>query len=117
MNDVILITGGSSGYGLATAARFAREGEKVIITGRNEEKLAQAAKETGAIVTAENHQVSCGLGSAIANVLAQNCLVPQEFVGIQNRYGQVGPQDFLEKEYNLMPEDIVAAVKKVLARK
>ena len=48
MNDVILITGGSSGYGLATAARFAREGERVIITGRNEQKLAQAAKETGA---------------------------------------------------------------------
>ncbi len=48
MNDVILITGGSSGYGLATAARFVREGERVIITGRNEGKLAQAAKETGA---------------------------------------------------------------------
>ena len=83
----------------------------------DEELIIKAAKETGAIVTAEYHQVSCGLGSAIANVLAQNCLVPQEFVGIQNRYGQVGPQDFLEKEYNLMPEDIVAAVKKVIARK
>ena len=83
----------------------------------DEELIIKAAKETGAIVTAENHQVSCGLGSAIANVLAQNCLVPQEFVGIQNRYGQVGPQDFLEKEYNLMPEDIIAAVKKAIARK
>ncbi|MGI6117033.1 MAG: transketolase family protein [Bilifractor sp.] len=83
----------------------------------DEELIIKAAKETGAIVTAENHQVSCGLGSVVSNVLVKNCLVPQEFVGIQNRFGQVGPQDFLEEEYNLMPADIVAAVKKVIARK
>lgn len=83
----------------------------------DEELIIKAAKETGAIVTAENHQVGCGLGSQVANVLIKNCLVPQEFVGIQNRFGQVGPQDFLEKEYNLMPEDIVAAAKKAIARK
>ena len=49
MNDVILITGGSGGYGKATAARFAKEGASVIITGRNTEALEAAAKETGAI--------------------------------------------------------------------
>ncbi len=48
MNDVIVITGGSSGYGKAMAAQFAREGEKVIITGRNAGKLTAAAAETGA---------------------------------------------------------------------
>ena len=83
----------------------------------DEELVLQAAKETGAIVTAENHQVSCGLGSAVANVLTQNCLVPQERIGIQNRFGQVGPQDFLMEEYNLTAADIVAAAEKAIARK
>ena len=83
----------------------------------DEELVIKAARETGAIVTSENHQVSCGLGSAVANVLVENCLVPQERVGIQNRFGQVGPQDFLMKEYNLTAEDIVAAAEKAIARK
>lgn len=83
----------------------------------DEDLVVKAAKETGAIVTAENHQVSCGLGSAVANVLVEKCLVPQERIGIQNRFGQVGPQDFLMKEYNLTAEDIVAAAEKAIARK
>lgn len=83
----------------------------------DEELVLKAAKETGAIVTAENHQVSCGLGSAVANVLTQKCLVPQERIGIQNRFGQVGPQDFLMEEYNLTAADIVGAAEKAIARK
>ncbi len=83
----------------------------------DEELILKAAAETGAIVSAENHQVATGLGSAVANVLVKNTPVPMEMVGIQNRYGQVGPQDFLMKEYNLTAEDIVAAAKKAIARK
>ena len=83
----------------------------------DEELVIKAAQETGCIVTAENHQVSCGLGSAVANVLTEKCLVPLERIGIQNRFGQVGPQDFLMKEYNLTAEDIAAAAKKAIARK
>ena len=83
----------------------------------DEELVLKAAAETGCIVTAENHQVSCGLGSAVANVLTEKCLVPLERIGIQNRFGQVGPQDFLMKEYNLTAEDIAAAAKKAIARK
>ena len=83
----------------------------------DEELILKAAAETGCIVTAENHQVSCGLGSAVANVLTGKCLVPLERIGIQNRYGQVGPQDFLMKEYNLTADDIAAAAKKAIARK
>lgn len=83
----------------------------------DEELVIKAAKETGAIVTAENHQVSCGLGSAVANVLTQKCLVPQERIGIQNRFGQVGPQNFLMEQYNLTAADIVAAAEKAIARK
>ena len=83
----------------------------------DEELVLKAAQETGCIVTAENHQVSCGLGSAVANVLTENCLVPLERVGIQNRFGQVGPQDFLMKEYNLTADDIAAAAHRAMKRK
>ena len=47
----------------------------------DEELVLKAAAETGCIVTAENHQVSCGLGSAVANVLTEKCLVPLERIG------------------------------------
>ena len=81
------------------------------------ELILKAAKETGAIVTAENHQVSCGLGSAVSNVLTDQCLVPLERIGIQEQFGQVGPQDYLMKQYHLLAADIVAAAEKAIARK
>ncbi|MCC8152582.1 MAG: transketolase family protein [Lachnospiraceae bacterium] len=83
----------------------------------DEELILKAAAETGCIVTAENHQVSCGLGSAVANVLVRNEPVPMERIGIQERYGQVGPQKFLMEEYGLMAEDIVWAAKRAIIRK
>ena len=83
----------------------------------DEDLVIKAAKETGTIVTAENHNAVCGLGSVVANCLAKNCPVPQEFVGVQDLFGQVGPQDFLMDEYGLRAANIVAAVKKAIARK
>ena len=83
----------------------------------DEELIVRAAEETGCIVTAENHQTGCGLGSAVANVVAKRRPVPMEMVGIQNRFGQVGSRDFLMKEYHLLSEDIVAAAERAIARK
>lgn len=83
----------------------------------DDELVLKAAAETGCIVTAENHQVSCGLGSAVANLLAAKCPIPLERVGIQNRFGQVGPQDFLMQQYQLTAADIVAASHRAIARK
>lgn len=83
----------------------------------DEELVIKAAKETGAIVTAENHNVTCGLGSVVSNCLAKNCPTVQEFVGVQDLFGQVGPQDFLMDEYGLRAANIVAAVKKAISRK
>lgn len=83
----------------------------------DEDLVCRAAAETGAIVTAENHQVSCGLGSAVANLLTEKCLVPLERIGIQNQFGQVGPQDFLMEQYHLTAADIVTAAKTAIARK
>ncbi|NBH81096.1 transketolase family protein, partial [Clostridiaceae bacterium] len=79
--------------------------------------ILKAAAETGCIVTAENHQVSCGLGSAVANLLSQKCPVPLERIGIQDRFGQVGPQPFLMEQYNLTAKDIAAAAVKAMSRK
>ena len=70
------------------------------------ELILKAAKETGAIVTAENHQVSCGLGSAVSNVLTDQCLVPLERIGIQEQFGQVGPQDYLMEQYHLLDKKL-----------
>ena len=78
----------------------------------DEELIVASAKETGAIVTAENHQVKCGLGSAVAQVVAKNTPVPMEMVGIEDRFGQVGAQNFLQEEYGLTAAHIVEAAKK-----
>lgn len=83
----------------------------------DEELLLKSVGKTGAIVTAENHEVNTGLGSAIANVLASKHPVPQEFIGIHNRYGMVGSQDYLEKEFNMKPENIAEAAIKAIGRK
>ena len=83
----------------------------------DEELVLKAAGETGAIVTAENHNTCCGLGSVVANCLAKNCPTVQEFVGVQDEFGQVGPQAFLMDTYGLRAANIVEAVKKAIARK
>ena len=83
----------------------------------DEELIVASAKETGAIVTAENHQVKCGLGSAVAQVVAKNTPVPMEMVGIEDRFGQVGAQNFLQEEYGLTAAHIVEAAKKAISRK
>ena len=83
----------------------------------DEELVLKAAKETGAIVTAENHNVTCGLGSIVANCLAKNRPTVQEFVGVQDQFGQVGPQAYLMDTYGLRAANIVEAVKKAIARK
>ena len=83
----------------------------------DEELVIKAARETGAIVTAENHNTCCGLGSVVANCLAKNCPTVQEFVGVQDEFGQVGPQGFLMDTYGLRAANIVEAVKKAIARK
>ena len=79
--------------------------------------IVKCAKETGAIVTAEEHQKNGGLGSAVAEALVQNAPVPVEMIGVHDSFGQTGTPDELLKAYHLKAIDIVAAVKKVIARK
>jgi transketolase len=79
--------------------------------------VIQCAAETGAIVTAENHNVINGLGSAVAEVLAENIPTPMERIGIQDLFGEVGPVDYLKQRFELTAADIVKKVEKVIGRK
>ncbi|MFH1664047.1 MAG: transketolase family protein [archaeon] len=83
----------------------------------DEKTLIKAAKQTNAVVTAEEHQVIGGLGSAVAEVLSQNYPVPIKFVGIKDRFGESGkPEELLEK-FGCTSKDIVKAVKEVIEMK
>ena len=79
--------------------------------------IAQAAAETGAIVTAEEHQVMAGFGSAVAEVVVNTCPVPMRFVGIQDRFGESGDPDELMEVFGLRGHHIAEKVKEVLATK
>ena len=79
--------------------------------------LKESAEKTGAIVTAENHNVIGGLGSAVCEVLASTCPVPVERVGVYDRFGEVGPIDYLKKTFGLTAEDIVNACIRAIGRK
>jgi transketolase len=83
----------------------------------DQELIIKSAKETGAVVTAEEHSIIGGLGSAVAEVLAENYPVPVLRVGINDTFGESGKPDELLKAYNLTSEDIVAKVKKAIALK
>lgn len=83
----------------------------------DKELIIKCAVETGAIVTAENHNILNGLGSAVAEVLSENIPTPLERVGVKDMFGEVGPQDYLAKRFELTSEDIVKKVKTVIARK
>jgi len=83
----------------------------------DEEIIIKAARETNAIVTAEEHQLFAGFGSAVAEVVVKNYPVPMEFVGIDDTFGESGEPDELMKAYGLTSLDIYKKVKKVLERK
>lgn len=80
------------------------------------ETLLQEAKKVRGIVTVEEHQVAGGLGSAVAEVLAEEHPLPIEFVGVRNRFGQSGTPEELYREYGLDAASIHSAVKRVLDR-
>jgi transketolase len=81
------------------------------------ELLVCCAKETGAVVTAEDHNIHGGLGSAVAEALIQNEPCPMEFIGVKDVFGESGEPDELAEKYGLTAPFIVEAVKKVIKRK
>lgn len=81
------------------------------------ELVERCARETGCFVTAENHNVVGGLGSAISEAAAETVPVPIEMIGAKDRFGQVGTVDFLKEEYHMTALDIIDAARKSIGRK
>ena len=83
----------------------------------DEKTIISAARKCGAIVSVEEHQISGGLGSAIAEVSSRNHPVPMEYVGMPNHFGESGEPDELLEKYGMKAKHILEAVKKVISRK
>lgn len=83
----------------------------------DETTVINSAKECGAVVTVEEHQIAGGMGSAVAEVLSQHFPVPIEFIGVRDEFGQSGAPNQLIEHYGMGVKDIVKAVKKILKRK
>lgn len=83
----------------------------------DKDEIIACAKETGVIVTCENHNVINGLGSAVAEVVVRNCPVPMRMVGVNDQFGQVGKNAYLSEVYHLTAQDIVSAAKEIVANK
>lgn len=95
----------------------ARVLDMATIKPADEEAVVAAARETGAIVTAEEHSIIGGLGSAVCEITAGKFPVPVERVGIRDVFGQSGTPKELLEEYGLLPGDVVRAAMKAIARK
>jgi len=119
----IIATGIMVEAALEAANVLAEEGikTKVInihtIKPIDEELIAKAARETGLIITAEEHSIIGGLGSAVAEVVTSNLPVPVVRVGIKDTFGESGKPAELLKAYGLTSDDIIKAVKKGLQLK
>lgn len=123
-SDVTIIASGIMiGEALKAAAALKDEGISARVVDMftwkpmDTELVAKCAAETGAIVTAENHNIIGGLGAAVSEAIVQTCPVPIEMVGVKDCFGQVGTEDFLRTEYDLTSAEIIKAVKRAIERK
>lgn len=108
---------------LMAAEELSKEGLECMVINCHtikpidEKAIIEAARKTGAVVSVEEHQVNGGLGSAVAEVLAKNHPVPQEFIGLQDRFGESGTADELIEKLGMGVLSIKEAVKRVVSRK
>ena len=122
--DVSIIAGGMMvSEALEAANVLAQQGVSVRVVDMFTVKpvdvdcVRECAKKTGAIVTAENHNIIGGLGSAVSEAAAENCPVPVERVGVKDTFGDVGDVASLRQKFGLRAEDIVASALRVIERK
>ncbi len=122
--DVAIIATGSLVYKALQAAQELHEhhiGVTVVnlatIKPLDVSTLRRVAEKAGAVVTVEEHQIAGGMGSAVAECLAEQYPVPIEFVGVKNRFGQSGTPEELIEYYGMGVKGITEAVKKVISRK
>lgn len=119
----IIVIGVMTARAIRAAVELEKDGIAVSVMNLgtvkpiDEPSVIDFAKDCGAIVTAETHQVAGGMGSAVAELLSANYPVPIEFVGVKDQFGQSGTPDELMTHYGMDEMSIKGAVKVVLARK
>lgn len=120
---VIFVMGYMTYYTLLAAKELKKQGINILVANvasvkpLDIEGILELARQTGAVVSVEDHQIEGGLGSAIAELLAKRNPTPQEFVGLQNTFAESGKTEELLFKYNMGQDAIVEAVKKVISRK
>jgi transketolase len=122
--DVTLVACGVEvARAMTAAAMLARDGIEARVVNMptikpiDAELLAAASEETGAFVTAEDHNIHGGLGGAVAEALARTRPAPIEFVGLQNRFGESGEPEELAAHCGIGPAAIADAARRVIIRK
>ena len=122
--DVTIMATGTMLYmAIEAAEKLAEEGISARVTNVHtikpidKDDIIEAAKTTGCIVTAEEHNVLGGLGSAVAEVVCENCPVPVLRVGVEDKFGKSGKVPALLEAYGLTTENIVAKAKAAIAAK
>ncbi|MDP3710268.1 MAG: transketolase C-terminal domain-containing protein [bacterium] len=122
--DVTIIASGMLLYNALLAAKeLESEGidagviNNHTVKPMDKDSIIQSAKETGAVVTVEEHQIAGGMGSAVAEILSANFSVPMEFIGVHDRFGESGGSWELVEKFGMGVQSIKEAVKKVVSRK
>ncbi|HEX8046332.1 transketolase family protein [Rhizobium sp.] len=122
--DVTLIANGTLTHRMLKAADIlARQGVEARVLNMatvrpiDEDAIIAAARETGAIVTAEEHSIYGGLGSAVAEVVVDNAPVPMKRLGVPGIYAPTGSAEFLLDEFGMAPSAIAEATLALLTRK
>ncbi|MFH1057035.1 MAG: transketolase C-terminal domain-containing protein, partial [Candidatus Micrarchaeota archaeon] len=122
--DVAIVACGPLVYeALVAAEELAKKGINAMVVNNHTIKpiddstLEKVARKCGAVVTAEEHQITGGMGSAVAESLAKTYPVPMEFVGMPDHFGESGTPAELMKKWGMTSPAIIAAAEKVLKRK
>lgn len=122
--DVTVVACGQMVYkALQAAEELSKEGidaeviNNTTIKPLDQKTILDSVQKTNCVVTAEEHQVAGGMGSAIAEVLVKSYPVPMEFVGVNDRFGESGEPNELLENFGLGVSHIKDAIKKVISRK
>jgi len=110
-------------YAIEASKALIKEGISVdlynihTIKPLDETAIIESVNKTGCVVSAEEHQKNGGLGDSIAQVISQHCPAPQEYVAVQDSFGESGKPDQLLAKYGLSVDNIIASAKKAMKRK
>ena len=119
----ILATGHLMWRAIQATEQLEREGIGVdllnihTIKPLDTEAILASVRKTGCVVTCEEHMINGGLGDSVAQLLTQNQPVPQEYVAVNDHFGESGTPEELLVKFHLDTPDVIAAVRRVMARK